>query len=258
MTEPGIERWQQQWYVWQPNAGGIEVTPAFVRLVLNHASATTYSDAQLDDYTGDAGLRWRPPVALTVRARIGSTSGAVHGTAGFGFWNDPGGSRRKRIALPQAIWFFYASPPSNIHLDSLVPGYGWKAMTIDAARLRLLALAPLAPLALGLMQVRWLQRALWPIGQWALGAREALVPGDASQWHTYRIEWRDDHARFCVDDVVLLDTPLTPHGPLGLVLWIDNQYAIVTPRGQLGGGLLDAPEAQWLDLMDVKIESDNL
>ncbi len=253
MHESILERWRRRWHTWTPNAGRIEQHDEYLRLALDDTTASAYSDAQLDDYGATGQLDWRPPLTLTVRARLGGTGARVRGTAGFGLWNDPGGSRRKRLALPRAIWFFYASPPSNIALDSLVPGYGWKAMTFDAARLRLALLAPFAPLALLLMQVRWLRQALWPIGQWALGVREALVPGDASQWHTYRIEWLPGRARFSVDDVLLLDTPLAPRGPLGLVLWIDNQYAIVTPRGQLGGGLLAAPGTQWLDLMEVTV-----
>ncbi len=256
MPEPSIERWRRRWHPWTPNAGRIEQRDEYLRLALDDATASAYSDAQLDDYGGPPGqLVWRPPLTLTVRARLGAAGAGIRGTAGFGLWNDPGGSRRKRLALPRAIWFFYASPPSNIALDSLVPGAGWKAMTFDAARLRLLLLAPLAPLALLLMQVGWLRRALWPIGQWALGVREALVPGDHSQWHTYQIEWLADRARFSVDDVVLLDTPLSPRGPLGLVLWIDNQYAIVTPRGQLGGGILATPGAQWLDVMELTVSA---
>ena len=36
--------------------------------------------------------------------------------------------------LPRAIWFFYGSLPSNMSLALDVPGYGWKAATIDALR----------------------------------------------------------------------------------------------------------------------------
>ena len=76
-----------------------------------------------------------------------------------------------------------------------------------------------------------------------------------SAWHTYRIEWQPRRVAFWVDDALVLETPLSPRGPLGLVLWIDNQYAIVTPRGVVRGGLLDASGEQWLDIADLHVTS---
>lgn len=248
----GLERWGLDWAVWAPGAGRIAERAEGLRLSTVDAERSAYSDAQLDDYAS-GGLRWRPPLSMAFRARLGAASGLPQGTAGFGLWNDPGGSRTRRLALPRAIWFFYASPPSDLALDGLAPGSGWLAMTIDASRRPLLALLPLAPLALALMQHRWLRRALWPIGQWALGARQVPLRVDLAGWHDYRIEWLPRRARFWVDGALVLDTPFSPRGPLGMVLWIDNQYAVVTPRGVLRGGLLDAPGEQWLDIAELEV-----
>ncbi|HYF62243.1 MAG TPA: hypothetical protein VD886_05470 [Herpetosiphonaceae bacterium] len=245
-------RWGLDWAVWAPGAGRIEEHDEYLRLATADASGAAYSDAQLDDYAG-TGLRWRPPMTMEFRARLGAAAGLPRGTAGFGLWNDPGGSRTRRLALPRALWFFYASPPSNLALDGLAPGAGWLAMTIDASRRPLLALLPLTPLALALMQHPWLRRALWPIGQWALGARQVALRINPGDWHAYRIEWQSRRARFWVDGALVLDTPFAPRGPLGLVLWIDNQYAVVTPRGALRGGLLAAPGEQWLDIAELEI-----
>ena len=250
-----LSRWEMNWLSWTPNCGAVADNADYIRLSTLDATATAYSDGQLDDY-GATGLRWSPPLTLTVRARLGgSHGGGIHGTAGFGLWNDPGGARLKRLALPRAVWFFYASPPSNLALDSLVPGVGWLAMTFDASQLRTLALLPFAPLGLLLMQGAWLRRALWPIAQWALGVRQMPLQVDPSAWHTYRIEWQPRRVAFWVDDALVLETPLSPRGPLGLVLWIDNQYAIVTPRGVVRGGLLDASGEQWLDIADLHVTS---
>ncbi|HEY1013479.1 MAG TPA: hypothetical protein VGE07_12290, partial [Herpetosiphonaceae bacterium] len=111
-----------------------------------------------------------------------------------------------------------------------------------------------APLALPLMWQRWLRRALWPIGQWALGVREAPVRAPMAGWQDYRLEWRRESVVFYVNGDELLRSRFAPRGPLGLVLWIDNQYAIVTPGGRIGGGLLDAPGRQWLELRELRIE----
>ena len=248
-----LSRWGMDWLSWTPNCGAVADNADYIRLSTLDATATAYSDGQLDDY-GTAGLCWSPPLTLNVRARLAGENG-IHGTAGFGLWNDPGGSRLKRLALPRAVWFFYASPPSTLALDSLVPGVGWLAMTFDAARGRTLALLPFAPLGLLLMQGAWLRRALWPIAQWALGVRQMPLQVDPSVWHTYRIEWQPRRVAFWVDDALVLETPLSPRGPLGLVLWIDNQYAIVTPRGVVRGGLLDASGEQWLDIADLHVTS---
>ena len=45
-----------------------------------------------------------------------------------------------------------------------------------------------------------------------------------------------------------------PRGPLGFVAWVDNQWAVATPRGRFGWGLLASSE-QWLDLGVVQIEA---
>jgi hypothetical protein len=55
---------------------------------------------------------------MTVRACFSHPAGTLRGTAGFGFWNDPFLMTGARLpALPRAIWFFYASAPSEMKLD---------------------------------------------------------------------------------------------------------------------------------------------
>jgi len=85
-----------------------------LRLSTHTASATVYSDAQLDDYHGlrRRDMPWRPPLTLELRARFSHAEGRLGGTAGFGFWNHPILLPSNPVpALPRAIWFFYASPP---------------------------------------------------------------------------------------------------------------------------------------------------
>ena len=240
--------------------GALEPTGSTLRLVNTDASSRQYTDAQLDDYQGLPRRRflWRPPLRMTVRARFSQPAGELRGTAGFGFWNDPFLMTGARMpALPRAIWFFYASPPSNIKLDLQAPGYGWKAATIDAQRPAALLLAPLAPLAVLLMNLRPLYRVLWPPIQRALNVREAMVKIDSrtmTQWHTYAIRWGRESARFSVDGEMVLEHAPAPRGPLGFVIWLDNQYMAVTPWGRLRWGLLDVPGRQWMEVDSLAIE----
>ena len=246
-------RWRQ--YV--VGNGALESDGLTLRFVTTDAASREYSDAQIDDYEGLPRRRflWHPPLRLTVRARFSHLAGELIGTAGFGFWNDPFLMTGMRMpALPRAVWFFYGSPPSNMKLDTHTPGHGWKAATIDALRPAALLLAPIAPLAMLLMNARPLYRALWPPIQRALNVREATVKTNMTEWHTYVIEWCAERARFSVDGEWVMGNAPSPRGPLGFVMWLDNQYMVVTPWGRLGWGLLDAPGRQWMEIRRLAIE----
>ena len=227
--------------------------------VVAGAVSREYSDAQIDDYQGmpRCHFHWRPPLRLTVRARFSHPAEELRGTAGFGLWNDPFLMTGVRLpALPRAIWFFCGSPPSNMKLDPRVSGHGWKVATIDALRPIALLLAPVAPLAVLLMNFRPLYRVLWPPIQRALHIREATVETDMTEWHTYSLEWGTERAHFSVDEELVLEDAPSPRGPLGLVMWLDNQYMVVTPWGRLGWGLLDVPGRQWMEVDWLVLESE--
>jgi hypothetical protein len=250
--EPGPD-----WRRYVVGQGRLEPTGSTLRFVVADATARQYSDAQIDDYQGLPRRRflWRPPLWLTVRARFSHSVGQLRGTAGFGLWNDPFLMTGARMpTLPRAIWFFYGSPPSNMKLDVETPGQGWKAATIDALRPTALLLAPLAPLAVPLMNLRPLYRTLWPPIQRALNVREASVAVDMTAWHTYRLEWGTGQTHFSVDGEPTLEDAPSPRGPLGFVMWLDNQYMVVTPWGRLGWGLLEVPERQWMEVDWLTIE----
>lgn len=232
-----------------------------VRARFSHGQPGLPADLGASDrpapFTG--ALPQRAASAESVQAGDSEKHAAPHillGTAGFGFWNDPFAMTERRVpTLPRALWFFYASPPSDMKLDLNTPGYGWKAATIDAARWPFVLLAPTIPVSVPLMHVEAAHRRLWPIGQRAIGVSEALVPADMTAWHTYVIEWGVTAARFLVDRHTVLDCATSPKGPLGLVIWIDNQTMVVTPQGRLRHGLLAKPGEQWLELATLTVSS---
>ncbi len=240
------------------SGSAIEHAPGLWRFVNDPRDDQGYTNAQIDDYQtlrrGD--FLWRPPLALTVRARFSHSADRLLGTAGFGFWNDPFLMTNLRLpTLPTAIWFFFASPPSNMKLDLNTPGHGWKAATIDAMRLPFVLLAPTAPLAIPLMNIAALYRRLWPLGQRAMGVSEAPLAADMAQWHTYRLNWGSHRAVFSVDNRTVLDCPTSPRGPLGFVLWIDNQGMVATPQGRFRWFTLPLPRRQWMEVTELRIES---
>jgi hypothetical protein len=77
---------------------------------------------------------------------------------------------------------------------------------------------------------------------------------DVTQWHGYRLEWDQRRVLFEVDNVKVWETVVSPRGPLGLVIWIDNQYAAFTPEGKITFGVLEGKE-EWIELEDINITS---
>jgi hypothetical protein len=246
----------------------VEVVDSNLRLELPSATAGKYSDAQIDDYSGHtrSTFPWRPPLRVEVRARfshlvhpVPTASADAHqrplrGTAGFGFWNYPLSLTGAVLRLPDAIWFFGASQSSNMALVPGIPGWGWKAQVVHAHRLG--ALAAAGPTALSALwgrlsgrdeaAARWVQRLT--------GAREARLANDPREWATYEIDWRAERAIFRVNSAVVLSAPNPPPGPLGFVAWVDNQYAIATPSGELRFGTI-ASEREWLELDHIRIHA---
>lgn len=218
-----------------------------------------YADAQIDDYGPQIRRRrqypWFPGVRLSLRASFSHPSGILRGTAGFGFWNAPFGDPRVAWpALPQAVWFFYASPPGDLPLPRVGPGQGWFVATLDAGRLKAITLAPLAPLFLLLHQVPVLRRRTWPWLRRRLGISYAPLPLEMAVPHEYALEWRRTGCRFWVDGRLLWQTAQAPRGPLGFVCWLDNQYLVLGRNGRFRWGTLPILETQTMTISDLHLQ----
>jgi hypothetical protein len=212
----------------------------------------------LDDYrrTARRAFPWHPPLNLTLSARASDKN--IPGTWGFGLWNDPfglallqGGGLRLP-ALPNAVWFFFASPPNYLSLRDDLPAQGALAATFQSTvwpAWSFLPAIPLTPLLL-----------IHPLARWVRGRANQIVKQDAATlmidptaWHVYRLEWRMERAIFFIDGNPVLDTAIVPANRLGLVIWIDNQYAAFTPDGRLGYGTLPNPQSAWIEVERVEI-----
>jgi len=213
-----------------------------------------YADAQLDDYHGGGRRRFAHSAPLTLSLRARASHAAPLGTLGFGFWNDPFSLSGSVLAGPNVVWFFYASPPSDMALVEGVPGCGWKAATLDTGRTPPFILAPAALGAILLTRVPGLGRPVMAAARRAVRAYEApLGAVPLTDWHTYELNWQPAEAVFRVDGVERLRSPGPPRGPLGLVIWIDNQYAIASREGKFGFGLCRVAETQWLEVEGLSI-----
>lgn len=244
-------------------AGAVTETDGTIRMHFDAASADRYTDAEIHDYGQGHPLAWRPPLRLTLRARAShpvapsvdgqSNPAALLGTAGFGFWNAPYVLDRRMGKLPDAVWFFYASPPSRMELVPGAAGWGWKAQVVHAHRWGTIAAG--IP-TLGAILAARLTGNARPAARWVqrlTDAHETQLTTDLTAWHTYQIDWLPEGVVFFVDEQPIMRVPHPPRGPLGFVAWIDNQYAIVTPRGALRGGILHAGP-QWLEIADLSIQ----
>lgn len=262
-TDPVTER---EWHVTETGSGSVSPSTDGLRLTIPPTAGRAYSNAQISDYYRIDGRRarfefvWRPPLRMQVTARAeveGTAVDALRGTAGFGFWNHPFSPDVSALPrLPRTLWFFFGSPPNDMALAYGVAGHGWKAATMDATRPRALALAPFALPSVLLMRLPGLYRLLWPRIQRALRIGEhTLNMGLLAASHTYEIEWRQEGARFAIDGETVLQTPFAPRGAMGFVAWLDNQYAIVTPQGRVGFGVVPVPREQTLVVEHIVIES---
>ena len=84
---------------------------------------------------------------------------------------------------------------------------------------------------------------------------ERLLDGALlAETHAYTIDWRRAGATFAVDGAVVHEAPDAPRGAMGFITWIDNQYAVVTPKGRLGFGLVPVERPQSLTIERVTIE----
>jgi hypothetical protein len=222
--------------------------------LLRSAVETQLANAEIGDYRDSVRSRlpWRLPLRLHVRARFSHPAVELGGTSGFGFWNNPfdmaGGGV---LAPPNALWFFCASPQSDMVTAPGHPGYGFRAEMINGGSL------PGWLMAVGnrLLQVPGLTFLLYQVSQTQVNAGAARIDaGELVEWHDYVIFWDRAEAVFSVDDREVLRVPNPPSVPLGFVAWMDNQVAVARPDGEFRFGLEAVMGRQWLELARIEIE----
>ena len=243
-----------------PDAQVVDLGSGCIRLEIPARSKRGYRIAQLDDHRMGRrrDFRWKPPLTMSLQARVSTQD--LPGTWGFGFWNDPfsfllgsEGAINRFPTLPDAAWFFHASPQNYLSFRNDLPANGFLAATFKSTRIPVLLLALVSPgLLLTLLPgtAQLVRKALRRVIQ----QDATLIRTDETAWHTYNIVWDTDQVSFRLDGMEILRTMIAPHAPLSLVMWVDNQYAALPPRGGMRYGTLTNPQPAWLELRDFSIQ----
>lgn len=233
--------------------------PGNWRLEIPAGSARRYRLAQVDDYhqLHRRDFCWQPPLKLSLRARVSAAD--LPGTWGFGLWNDPfslsmglGGAAKRFPALPNAAWFFFASPPNYLSFRDDLPAQGFLAATFQSRLVSPVVLALASP-GLGLAAIPTGAQLVRRVLRRLVKQSAALVPGAVTDWHSYTLDWLPDEVAFTLDGQVIHSTPVTPSGPLGLVIWVDNQFAALPPSGRLRFGTLMNSKPAWLEVENLMV-----
>ena len=230
------------------------------KLIMSAGQAGSYRLAQLDDYRGikRRKLPWMPPLLMSLEAKISRK--AVPGTWGFGLWNDPfsaglgfGGGLRRLPALPNAAWFFFASPENHLSLRDDLPASGALAAGFRAPHWPW-PLLGLAALAFPLLLLPQTAAVLRPRAAQIVQQDAKNLALDTTRWHRYDLEWRIDRVSYWLDGSPVHQSPLSAQGPLAVVIWLDNQFAALPPSGGLRMGSLANSEPIELKIKNFRIE----
>ncbi len=247
------------------------------RLFIPSGTAEKYRFAQLDDYAQTSRRRFRHRFPLRVSLLARTSSESIAGTWGFGLWNDPfglslgfGGNPFRLPALPNAVWFFGASKENYLSFGGLdtasptrPPVNGFMAQTFRSPKFHPLLIPAGIAFPFSRKATRRFLGAIIEEDEIDLsrgdpsGSAQDLdeswrvVP---SVWHKYSLTWEEKRVSFEVDNNQVFESSVIPNPPLGLVIWIDNQYAAFSPDGKIAMGVLENAEA-WLEIKDLEVSS---
>lgn len=234
-----------------PNAS-IDKTKKGYILRIPSGDSSAYRFAQIDDYAGLARKNF-PHHSLTLSLRARTSAFPLAGTWGFGLWNDPfgmslgfGGNKFRIPALPNAVWFFGASKENYLSFQENQPANGFIAQSFRSPKFDFKLIPAGFFFPFSRKQARKFLRKI-------IKEDSKTIDVDTTQWHSYKLEWNQNHAIWFVDDMKILESQIIPKSHLGLVIWIDNQFASFTPDGKIGFGVLENNEA-WLEIADLELK----
>jgi len=189
------------WHYRRDNFAGFEHEGSVLRIFSGPTEALYYSNAEISDGMFD-DLPW---FRKTFEAKI-RMAGLHYGSAGWGFWNH---SMVFDISMP--IWF--------IHLKSRGP-YMLQGFFAQVKN-HLYPVKLYGPSLSALSLVSRLTRGR--LGVVIHSGKPALQDLDLTQWHVYRVEWREGAVSFYVDGRHVATLPLRGQEYRARAdVWIDN------------------------------------
>lgn len=229
------------------------------RLSIDSGDRNRYRIAQVDDYffRSRHNFVYTPPLSIALEARVSANE--LPGTWGFGFWNDPfafgigiKGSGWRLPALPQAVWFFYGSSANNLSVNSQKSACGLMASVFSSRAIPSLMLVPALPATL-VLPIKPVARLIRRLAARIIHDEFHSLDIDTDSWHSYRMEWLPSGVNFIIDGSPVFSSSLSPKPPLGLVIWIDNQFAAFHADGCVSWGLEANRETAWMEIRNIQI-----
>jgi hypothetical protein len=150
-------------------------------------------------------------------------------------------------ALPNAAWFFFASPENYLSFRTDKKPFGFLAATFHSPRIPSLLLTPLLvllPMLYYQVTAKWARQKMSQV----IIEDSKLLDVDATDWHDYKMQWEMNKVLFEIDGKKVFGTSVSPAGPLGFVFWIDNQFASFAPSGRISAGFLENPVPAWVEI----------
>lgn len=242
-----------------PTGNVSKIGEASWRLEIPANAKYGYRLAQLDDHGAlrRQAFPWQPPLRLRLQARVSAP--LIPGTWGFGLWNDPfnfliayNQLGPRLPALPQAVWFFHASPQNYLSFRNDLPANGLLTATFSSKKTPTVGLALASPILL-LTLLPGTTQVVRKLLRRVVRQDASLIHTNVTEWHEYSMEWEIGYVRFSLDGTKILQTEISPPGPLSLVIWVDNRYASLPPRGRLRYGTLPNPEPVWMEIEELSI-----
>jgi len=235
---------------------------SWYRLEIPSGNTPRYRLAQIDDYSNlsRGNFFWNSTTTLKLRARVSSQN--ISGTWGFGLWNDPfniltgpGGMIRPYPVFPNAAWFFFASPDNYLSFRSDKPSCGFLAATFSSLRVSPFIQVPQLALFPMLIFRSWSRKLRSKLSE-IIQEDSTKLDLDVTQWNNYSLLWKPDSVEFCLNGNNVFTTDISPLGPLGLVIWLDNQYAAFNPSGEIKTGVLKSSTPAWMEIDELEVRQD--
>jgi hypothetical protein len=212
-----------------------------------------YHNAQVDDYRHLKRSDFKNTEGLSLEAEIRWSHETPLGTSGIGFWNDPFMMTGWRWpSLPVVAWFLITGKDSEMKVGE-AEGSGLKAQVIDADHLGFLWRLPIFLLAPLIGRFIWKRSFLNTFSK-GIRLSERRLEEKAGSWRHLSLNWKKSGLELSLDGKKVLSHPQPLRGPLGLVIWQDNQWLKFDPTKGIRWGTSSPVESQSMAIRNLVLK----